>query len=53
MRKLVALVHWIESSDDIYSTDELVREMMNELGYRRLGYKIESRLRDAIRQARP
>jgi very-short-patch-repair endonuclease len=49
---LVDLARWIESGDEIYNEDEVVREMMNELGYRRLGHKIEARLRSAVRQAR-
>lgn len=49
---LVRLARWIDSGDAIFSEDEMLREMMTELGYRRMGNKIESKLRQAIRQAR-
>jgi hypothetical protein len=52
LASLVGLAQWIDSGDAIFSEDEMVREMMSELGYRRMGNKIESKLRQAIRQAR-
>jgi very-short-patch-repair endonuclease len=50
--RLVELVHWIESDDQLRTEDELLAEAMNELGFRRHGTKIVAALRAAIRQAR-
>jgi len=52
MSELVALARWIDSGDVLYSSDELIREMMSELGYRRMGSRIEARLRAVVEQAR-
>ena len=51
-RELVALVDWIESDTRLRTEEELVREMMRELGYQRRGAKIDARMRSAIAQAR-
>lgn len=50
--QLVALARWIESDDLLRSEDELLEEMMRELGFRRRGSKITARLEAAIRGAR-
>ena len=52
MGQLVALARWIDSGEELYTSEELIREMMRELGFRRLGHKIEARLRAAIQEAR-
>jgi very-short-patch-repair endonuclease/DNA polymerase III delta prime subunit len=50
--RLVQLVRWIESDDQLRTEDELLRDAMNELGFQRHGKKIAAALRAAIRQAR-
>jgi hypothetical protein len=52
LAELVRLVRWIKKGDHIYTEDELVRELMRELDFRRLGAKIETKFKQAIRQAR-
>ncbi len=50
--QLMALVRWIESDTLLRTDDDLVKEMMNELGFKRSGKRIVDALRMAIRYAR-
>ena len=49
---LVKLVKWIDAGDALLTVDELVTEMMRELGFRRRGVKIVAAFEKAIKQAR-
>ena len=51
-RQLVDLARWIESDTLLRTDDDLFREMMYELGFKRSGTRIEDALRAAIRDAR-
>lgn len=48
----LSLVDWIESDGFLRTEDELVRELMRELGYQRRGKRIDAELRWVIRTAR-
>jgi very-short-patch-repair endonuclease len=50
--ELVALVRWIESDDLLRTEDELVGEMMRELGFRRHGKNVVATIAVAIARAR-
>jgi very-short-patch-repair endonuclease len=50
--RLVQLIRWIESDDQLRTEEELLVEAMNELGFQRHGKKIVAALAEAIRQAR-
>ena len=50
--KLVQLVRWIESDDRLRTEDELLEEMMRELGFRKRGSRIVIAINQAILQAR-
>jgi very-short-patch-repair endonuclease len=50
--QLVKLARWIESDDHLRTKDELLEEMMRELGFRRRGQRIVEALERAIGQAR-
>jgi hypothetical protein len=50
--ELVALVRWIESDDLLRTEDELVDEMMRELGFRRHGKNVVATIAAAIARAR-
>ena len=50
--QLVDLARWIESDTLLRTDDDLIREMMNELGFKRSGKLITDALRKAIRDAR-
>ncbi len=50
--QLVRLVRWIESDTLLRTDDDLIREMMSELGFKRSGKRINSALRKAIKDAR-
>ena len=52
LTQLVALARWIESDTLLRTEDDLVREMMDELGFKREGKRITDALRRAIREAR-
>jgi very-short-patch-repair endonuclease len=52
VRELTALVEWISSDGRLRSDDEIVAEMVNELGFRRRGARIEGAIRMAIERAR-
>lgn len=47
-RELVRLVAWIESDGLLRTEDDLVGEVMNELGFRRRGVRILATVRQAI-----
>ena len=51
--QLVDLARWIESDTLLRTDDDLIREMMNELGFKRSGKRITDALTTAIREARP
>ncbi len=50
--ELTALVKWIESDGLLRTEDEVLREAMGFLEFRRKGKRIEETLNRAIRQAR-
>jgi len=50
--ELGQLVRWIESDDLLRTEDELLEEMVRELGLRRRGKHVVARLEAAIKQAR-
>lgn len=50
--QLIALVDWVESDTLLRTEDELIGEMVSELGFKRRGAKIVVAVRSAIRQAR-
>ena len=50
--QLVNLARWIESDTLLRTDDDLIREMMNELGFKRSGKRITDALRIAIKSAR-
>ncbi len=50
--QLVRLAKWIESDTLLRTVDELVRELMNELGFKRSGKRIRANLLEAIKRAR-
>jgi very-short-patch-repair endonuclease len=52
-RQLVAIARWIESDTLLRTEDELLQEVMDELGFERRGYRIVDAIRAAIHQARP
>jgi hypothetical protein len=51
-RRLVDLIDWIESDGVLRTEDELVRVGVQELGFQRLGARIDEALRSAIATAR-
>jgi hypothetical protein len=51
-QRLVALIDWIESDGVLRTEDELVRVALQELGFQRLGPRINELLRSAIGTAR-
>lgn len=50
--QLVQVASWIESDTLLRTEDDLLREMMDELGFRRSGKRITEALQSAIRRAR-
>ena len=50
--ELVALVKWVESDGRLMTDDEIVREVMAELGFQRRGAKIDAAIRKGIERAR-
>jgi very-short-patch-repair endonuclease len=50
--QLVRLARWIESDDRLRTEDELLDEMMRELGFQKRGSRIVTAITQAIRQAR-
>jgi very-short-patch-repair endonuclease len=51
-RELLMLVHWIQSDGRLRTDDEIVEEMVLQLGFRRRGARIDSAIRAAIADAR-
>jgi very-short-patch-repair endonuclease len=51
--ELIELARWIRSDDALRTEDELLREMMNELGFQKRGSKIVARLAAAITWSAP
>jgi very-short-patch-repair endonuclease len=51
--QLIKLARWIRSDGMLRTEDELLDEMMNELGFQRRGKNIIDRLTAAIRRSRP
>ena len=50
--QLVNLARWIESDTLLRTDEDLIREMMSELGFKRSGKRIDNALRKAIKDAR-
>ena len=50
--QLMALVRWIESDTLLRTDDDLIKEMMNELGFKRSGKRIVDALKTAIKHVR-
>ena len=50
--QLVSLVHWIESDTLLRTDDDIMREMISELGFGRAGSRIKEAIESAIRSAR-
>ena len=50
--QLVKLARWIESDTLLRTDDDLIREIMSELGFKRSGKRIDYALRMAIKDAR-
>lgn len=46
--ELLSLARWIRSDDVLLTEDELLQEMMRELGFQRRGKKVVARLRATI-----
>jgi hypothetical protein len=51
--ELASLAQWIRSDDVLRTEDELLDEMMRELGFQKRGRNIVARLTDAIICSRP
>ena len=52
LSQLVSLVRWIESDTLLRTDEDVMREMINELGFRRSGSRIRAAIDSAIRDAR-
>jgi len=50
--ELEALVHWVQSGGKLLTDDEIVRQVMAELGFQRRGAKIDAAIRRGIERAR-
>jgi very-short-patch-repair endonuclease len=50
--QLVSLVHWIDSDTLLRTDEEVLREVMDELGFKRRGTKIVDEISRAVRTAR-
>ena len=50
--ELVKLIQWILSDGCLRTDDEIVNEMVRELGFRRRGTRIEARVSQAIKQVK-
>jgi hypothetical protein len=51
LEQLVALVRWIGSDTLLRDDEQLIEEVMRELGFQRRGHKIRERIELAIRLA--
>jgi hypothetical protein len=52
LEELVALIRWIDSDTLLRDEEEVLEEVMQELGFQRRGSKIKERIEQAIRLAR-
>jgi hypothetical protein len=50
--ELIRLISWVTSDGQLRTDDEVLKEMIEVLGFRRRGARIELRLRQAIQQWR-
>ena len=50
--ELEALVHWVQSGGKLLTDDEIVRQVMAELGFQRRGARIEAAIREGIARVR-
>lgn len=50
--ELVSIVKWVQSDGRLMTDDEIVREVMVELGFQRRGAKIDAAIRKGIERAR-
>lgn len=50
--ELMSLIRWILSDDYLRTDDEIVQEMVRELGFKRLGVKIKARVLDALQKVK-
>ncbi|MEB3337997.1 MAG: hypothetical protein VKJ46_11070, partial [Leptolyngbyaceae bacterium] len=50
--ELVSLIRWILSDGCLRTDDEIVNEMVRELGFKRRGTRIEARVLEAIQRVR-
>ena len=50
--ELVQLVRWINSDGELRTDEEILRDLIPELGFNRRGVRIESAIRNAIKQFR-
>ena len=48
--ELLSLARWVTIDDELRTEDELVQEMMRELGFQRRGKNVVARLTTAIRR---
>ena len=48
----MSLVHWIESDTLLRTDEDIMREMIGELGFGRAGSKITAAIESAIKSAR-
>ena len=51
-KELIRLISWVASDGELRTDDEVMKEMVEVLGFRRLGARIELRLTEAIQQWR-
>jgi len=49
-QSLEAIIRWIQSDGRLYTDDELIQEAAHELGFQRVGVRIQEHLRRAVRQ---
>ena len=50
--ELISLINWIESDKRLRTDEEIVREMIDVLGFKRRGTRIETAIRSAISESR-
>jgi very-short-patch-repair endonuclease len=51
--ELLSLAHWIRSDEVLRTEDELLQEMMRQLGFQKRGKNVVARLTAAIKQSAP
>lgn len=52
LSELVEVARWVESDGRLRTEEEAIRQVMTELGFRRLGKRVDAALRKAVRDAR-